>query len=601
MAEPLPTPERRTTVRPVLVAFALVLAFAVQQWPAFAAPAAPYTSEDTEYLQHLATALTEMRAGSYQSASQALAAAEEHRRDERLVYLIRAVGLLQAGAYGDAAAAVDLARKMGAEKELCDYATSLVRLAGRDYSGAMAAVGSSGRWARSADIKLLRSYISLMSGQAAPLDALAGDDSRTLALKAYTLLKSGREQEAAKLLDQIEPADPSTSTLDAGMVMSMNPAAPLLAMTTTSRAASLAVSQGKAAGGVFSGTVTLRADRTKTPNADYMLYYVDDKLIGIINAFPFEASWDTTRYSNGIHTVRIKGETRSGSSAGETSTQVIVFNQAPEPGPPLAGPAADKILDAVWQAMALAPSVTWAQYQKGIMAEAAGNTGAATLAYERILASLPLYLDVQERWKRLSGAKPTNVMWKGSGADGAIALTFDDGPNDGTRELLSALSSTGARATFFIVGSQARRDPEAIREMAKGGHEIACHSESHRSLTQMDEVELIRELFGPISIVHEITGRSPRFFRPPGGHLDAAGRRIAASFGLTPVMWTNHVGPYEGGSSRTMEQYVASNAGPGSVVLMHNCEPTTLEALPGIVSAVSARGLRAITISQLAR
>jgi hypothetical protein len=49
-----------------------------------------------------------------------------------------------------------------------------------------------------------------------------------------------------------------------------------------------------------------------------------------------------------------------------------------------------------------------------------------------------------------------------------------------------------------------------------------------------------------------------------------------------------------------MEQYVAS-AAAGSVVLMHNCEATTLEALPGIVSRLRARGLMPGRLSDVLR
>jgi peptidoglycan/xylan/chitin deacetylase (PgdA/CDA1 family) len=156
------------------------------------------------------------------------------------------------------------------------------------------------------------------------------------------------------------------------------------------------------------------------------------------------------------------------------------------------------------------------------------------------------------------------------------------------------------RATFFLVGSQARKRPDLVRAIASAGHELACHSETHRSLAEMDREEIIRELFGPIAAVQEATGRVPRFFRPPGGHLSTEGRRVAAEFGLTPVMWSANCGPYEGGPASGMEQYVAS-AAAGSVVLMHNCEATTLEALPGIVSRLRARGLMPCRLSDVLR
>src|ERR1700704_4251060 len=43
---------------------------------------------------------------------------------------------------------------------------------------------------------------------------------------------------------------------------------------------------------------------------------------------------------------------------------------------------------------------------------------------------------------------------------GGYALTFDDGPHaQGTTAVLDVLGSAGARATFFLVGEQLRRNP----------------------------------------------------------------------------------------------------------------------------------------------
>ena len=186
----------------------------------------------------------------------------------------------------------------------------------------------------------------------------------------------------------------------------------------------------------------------------------------------------------------------------------------------------------------------------------------------------------------------------GTGTDRGVALTFDDGPNGGTEALLDALKESGTSAHSFWWGRRARH-PELVSRIAAGGTGSPRHSESHRRLTDVSEDDLIRELFGPIAAIHEITGVPPRLFRPPGGHFDSRTGKAAAEFGLVPVMWSAHCGPYEGGAARTMEEYTASKVTAGSVVLMHNCEPTTLRALQGIISNLRVRGLRPVTVSSL--
>jgi peptidoglycan/xylan/chitin deacetylase (PgdA/CDA1 family) len=63
-----------------------------------------------------------------------------------------------------------------------------------------------------------------------------------------------------------------------------------------------------------------------------------------------------------------------------------------------------------------------------------------------------------------------------------IALTFDDGPNAHTAEVLDALKALHVKATFFIVGTQAHRHPDVLARIAREGHLLANHSATHALL-----------------------------------------------------------------------------------------------------------------------
>ena len=70
----------------------------------------------------------------------------------------------------------------------------------------------------------------------------------------------------------------------------------------------------------------------------------------------------------------------------------------------------------------------------------------------------------------------------------------------GLARLLDLLAAAGARATFFVVGWQAERTPGIVREIARQGHEIACHGYSHRFVYRLtpatfrEEVRRSRDL-----------------------------------------------------------------------------------------------------------
>src|SRR6476646_9785695 len=73
-------------------------------------------------------------------------------------------------------------------------------------------------------------------------------------------------------------------------------------------------------------------------------------------------------------------------------------------------------------------------------------------------------------------------VYRGSRSRRAIALTFDDGPSEGTNQLLATLNRLQAPATFFVCGMNVQRLPQIVRATAAAGHEIGNHTYSHAAL-----------------------------------------------------------------------------------------------------------------------
>src|SRR5215475_1739474 len=64
--------------------------------------------------------------------------------------------------------------------------------------------------------------------------------------------------------------------------------------------------------------------------------------------------------------------------------------------------------------------------------------------------------------------------------DGEVVLTFDDGPLPKySYQILEILAAQCVKATFFLVGNQAKANPEGVRKVLAGGHTIATHSQTH--------------------------------------------------------------------------------------------------------------------------
>jgi peptidoglycan-N-acetylglucosamine deacetylase len=121
---------------------------------------------------------------------------------------------------------------------------------------------------------------------------------------------------------------------------------------------------------------------------------------------------------------------------------------------------------------------------------------------------------------------------------GEIALTFDDGPNPRcTPALLEILARHKVRATFFMIGQHAAREPELVREVAAAGHVIGNHTWTHPKMSRVSVRQNRDELERTSGELERILGSPVKFFRPPCGARRPATLRIARELGLTSTTW----------------------------------------------------------------
>src|SRR5512134_1816343 len=75
-----------------------------------------------------------------------------------------------------------------------------------------------------------------------------------------------------------------------------------------------------------------------------------------------------------------------------------------------------------------------------------------------------------------------------------------------TVELLEILSETGTKATFFVLGWLAERDPALVKTIAAAGHEIACHGYSHELIYRQSRERFTEETQRAKAILEDIIG-----------------------------------------------------------------------------------------------
>ena len=88
-----------------------------------------------------------------------------------------------------------------------------------------------------------------------------------------------------------------------------------------------------------------------------------------------------------------------------------------------------------------------------------------------------------------------------------VALTFDDGPSPRcTPRLLDGLRELGAKATFFVVGCQAEKDPDIVRRIADEGHQVGNHSYDHADLHTLTAAQAAEDLRRNDDLLRQLLG-----------------------------------------------------------------------------------------------
>ena len=209
---------------------------------------------------------------------------------------------------------------------------------------------------------------------------------------------------------------------------------------------------------------------------------------------------------------------------------------------------------------------------------------------------------VRGRSSRLLGPS----VWHGDARRKAVAITFDDGPSEGTPAFLNALKQYNAPATFFECGANIRRLPDIAREVHAAGHEIGNHSDSHPLCC-----------FRPASFIHadfaraqqtfqQTLGVTPSLMRAPFGARWFGYRSMQQNLGLLGVMWTV-IGLDWKLPAQAICDRVLKAVGNGSIICLHDGRACTarpdvqnsLEAVKRILPALLEQGYHFETVTQI--
>lgn len=181
-----------------------------------------------------------------------------------------------------------------------------------------------------------------------------------------------------------------------------------------------------------------------------------------------------------------------------------------------------------------------------------------------------------------------------------VSISFDAAwGNEQTETLLNILDDKKVKATFFLVGEWVDKYSESVKEIAKRGHDVENHSDTHAHLPQLSDDGIKKELVDCNNKIKELTGKAPTLFRPPYGDYNNNVVSVTNDINMYCVQWDIDSLDWKDPTPQQMVDRIKSNLKNGSIILMHNGAKNTPEALPMIIDAIKAEGYELVPISQL--
>ncbi len=152
-----------------------------------------------------------------------------------------------------------------------------------------------------------------------------------------------------------------------------------------------------------------------------------------------------------------------------------------------------------------------------------------------------------------------------------VLLTFDDGPNYKTTEIiLKTLNDHGIKTIFFCVGENVEKYPTLVKEILSEGHEIGNHTFNHKRITTLNNIEL-EDTIGKFQTLLLGKDYLVKFFRPPHGRFNFQTRKILEKYSLKNVMWSLLTYDYKNNLNIVkfaLSKYLLEN----SIVVLHDSD-----------------------------
>lgn len=194
-----------------------------------------------------------------------------------------------------------------------------------------------------------------------------------------------------------------------------------------------------------------------------------------------------------------------------------------------------------------------------------------------------------------------SFTWKMNNGPKRLYLTFDDGPiPEVTPWVIDLLNQYNAKATFFCVGENVKKNRNIFDQLVEAGHSVGNHTYHHLSGWQTDNIPYFHDIRKCARLV------KTDLFRPPYGRIKPTQVQFLSRH-YNIIMWDVLSGDFdENLEAEDCYQKVIKSAHSGSIVVFHDSlksEEKLRQVLPRVLEYYSERNyeFHAITTSSIAK
>jgi peptidoglycan/xylan/chitin deacetylase (PgdA/CDA1 family) len=182
-----------------------------------------------------------------------------------------------------------------------------------------------------------------------------------------------------------------------------------------------------------------------------------------------------------------------------------------------------------------------------------------------------------------------------------VLITIDDGPTKRAPEIMNIMMKHNVKAIFFINGMNNKTAPGIIEQEAKNGFTIGNHTWSHLNLKKERNIDKIkREIDDNTKLITNITGSSPKFFRPPYGASSTYVRELISKDNMIFMNWSGSALDWEKNAKdeKVFLKNVLGSIHDGEIILLHE-HPWTVKYLDTLITEIKQKGYTILDPNQI--